>query len=202
MKAIPKLMGMTLALALALLAGRALAEDVANPPSPQAVLKAIAEAGRPGAEHQKLQPFVGDWTFTMKFWTDPGQPPAELKGVVERRWIMDGRFVQESLRGECCTTGKTFEGLGLLGYDRGQKKFTSVRACGLCGTISSGLISGDSAAGRFECVKEECCPLTGQKFKGRDEIVIEGNDRIVTNVFRTVDGKEVKAMEIVAVRKK
>jgi hypothetical protein len=50
--------------------------------------------------------------------------------------------------------------------------------------------------------KRECCPLTGQKFKGRDEIVIESNDRIVVNVFRTVNGHEVKVMEIVSNRKK
>jgi hypothetical protein len=30
----------------------------------------------------------------------------------------------------------------------------------------------------------------------------ESNDRIVTHVFKTINGKEVKAMEIVSVRKK
>jgi hypothetical protein len=204
MQAMLKATGMTVVLAvvLAVPAGRTCAEDAKSPPTPEALLKALAEAGKPGAEHQKLQPFVGDWTFTMKVWTDPSQPPAELKGVVERKWIMDGRFVQETVRGECCTSGKTFEGLGLLGYDRGQKKFTSVRVCGLCGTISSGLITCDSSASRFECVKEECCPLTGEKVKGRDEVIIESKDRIVTNVYRAVDGKEVKVMELVSIRKK
>jgi hypothetical protein len=42
--------------------------------------------------------------------------------------------------------------------------------------------------------------LTGQKIKGRDEIVIENNDKIVVNVFKSVDGQEVKVMEIVTVR--
>jgi hypothetical protein len=197
-------MGMTVVLAviLAVPAGRARGEDAKVPPSPEALLKALAEAGKPGAEHQKLQPLVGDWTFTLKVWTNPSQSPAELKGTVERKWIMGGRFVQETVRGECSKSGKTFEGLGLLGYDRAQKKFTSVRACGLCGTTSSGLLTCNSSADRFECVKEECCPLTGQKVKGRDEILIESKDRIVTNIYRTLAGKEVKVMEIVAIRKK
>src|SRR5262245_12383985 len=118
MKAMLKALGMTVALALvlAVLAGRSWAEDAKSPPTPEALIQALARAGTPVAEHQKLQPFVGDWAFTLKVYTDPNQPPAELKGVIERKWIMDGRFVQETVRGECCKTGKTFEGLGLLGY--------------------------------------------------------------------------------------
>jgi hypothetical protein len=201
MKAMLKGMGLTLVVVV-VLAGRTWAQDAKSPPTPEALLKALAEAGKSGPEHQKLQPFVGDWTFTMKVSTDPSQPPAELKGTIERKWIMDGRFVQETVRGECCKTGKTFEALGLLGYDRAQKKYTAVKACGLCGTLSSGLITCDSASNRFECVKEECCPLTGQKVKVRDEVILESNDRIVANHYRTVDGKEVKVVEIVSVRKK
>jgi len=37
---------------------------------------------------------------------------------------------------------------------------------------------------------------------GVDEVIIESNDRIVTNIFKTLDGNEVKVMEIVNVRKK
>src|SRR5262249_45056223 len=173
-----------------------------QPPSPEALLKALAEAGKPGPEHKKLEPFVGQWTFTMKLWTDPSQPPAELKGTIERKWIMDRRFVQETARGECAKTGKTFEGMGLLGYDPGQKKFSLVKVCGLCGTISSGLVTCDSTGARFECVKEECCPLTAQKIKARDEVVIENNDRIVLNFYKTFNDREVKVGEMVSIRQK
>ena len=204
MKPILRTMGMAaaLALGLAVLANLSLAQDAKAPPSPEALLKALAEAGKPGAEHKKLEPFVGKWTFTMKLWTDPKQAPAEIKGTIERKWIMDGRFVQETARGECAKTGKTFEGLGLLGYDAGQKKFTSVRACGLCGTLSSGLVTCDSSGTRFECVKEECCPLTHQKIKARDEVVIESNDRIVVNLYKTLGDREMKVGEMVSVRQK
>jgi hypothetical protein len=172
------------------------------PQNPEALLQALAEAGKPGAEHRKLEPFVGSWTFTMKFWTDPNQPPAELKGTIDRKWIMDGRFVQEIARGECPKTGKTFEAMGLVGYDAGHKAFTCVKACGLMGTISSGLVTCDSTGGTFECVKEECCPLTGQKIKARDQVVIESNDRIVINLYKTIDNHEVKVGEIVSIRQK
>lgn len=74
--------------------------------------------------------------------------------------------------------------------------------CGLCGTISNSLATCDASGTKFDFATEECCPLTGQKVKGRDEIVIESNDRIVMNVFKTFDGQEVKAMELVSIRKK
>src|SRR5262245_31763975 len=98
MKAVVKAVSMSAALALGLvvLAGLTRAQDAKSPPNPEALLKALAEAGKPGAEHKKLQPLVGNWTFTMKVWTDPSQAPAELKGTIERKWIMDGRFVHEA----------------------------------------------------------------------------------------------------------
>jgi hypothetical protein len=193
-------MGMVAALALGLvLADRTLAQETKVPPSPSALLKALEEAGKPGPEHAKLHPFVGDWTVTAKLWTDPSQPPAEARGTAERKWIMGGRFIQETARMEC--GGKAFDVLGLLGYDHAQKKFTVVKACGFCGTISTGLATCANSGTRFECAKEECCPVTGQKIKGRDEIVIESNDRIVVNVFKTIDGKELKVMEVVSTRK-
>jgi hypothetical protein len=201
MKAIPRLVGTAAALALLLVLVQATRGDEPKaPPSPEAFLQAVAEAGKPGPEHKKLEPFVGDWTVTIKLWTNPNQPPAEAKGTVERKWILGGRFVQESASIQC--NGKSFEGLGLLGYDRGQKKFTVVRACGLCGTISHSLATATDSGRRFECATEECCPLSGQKIKGRDEILIESNDRIVVNVFKTVNGNEAKVMEIVSVRNK
>ena len=191
-----------LALLCGLLLHVAQAGQPTTPPSPDALLKALEEAGKPGAEHMKLQPLVGHWTFTMKFWTDPNQPPAEVKGTIERKWIMDGRFIQETARGECAKTGKIFEGMSLVGYDAAQKKFSVAKACSLSGTISSGLVSCDSTGTRFECVREECCPLTAQKIKGRDELVIESPDRIVLNVYKTFNDREVKVGEMVSIRQK
>jgi hypothetical protein len=200
MRATVNVFAVALTFCLTTLPGLLRAQDAKQPPSPQVLLKALEEAGKPGPEHKKLQPLVGDWALTVKLWTDPSQPPAEAKGTVQRKWVMGGRFVQESVQVQC--GGKSFEGLGLVGYDSGQKKFTAMKACGLCGTISHGLATCSDSGTRFECVKEECCPVTGQKVKGRDEIVIEGNDRIVVNVFRTINDREVRVMEIVTTRVK
>ena len=115
---------------------------------------------------------------------------------------MDGRFVLETVRGQCPTTGKTIEGLGLLGYDAAEKKFTCAKACGLTGKITSHLVSSDASGTRFECATEDRCPITGQMVKGRDEVIFESADRILVNQYKTIDGREVKVMEIVQTRQK
>jgi hypothetical protein len=176
------------------------ADETKAPPTPEALLKALADAGKPTPEHKKLDTLIGHWNYTIKFWTDPSQPPAELTATGERKWIMDGRFVFESVRGQCPKTGKTIEGLGLLGYDAAAKKYTCVKACGLTGKIVSHEVSGDGS--RFECATEDRCPLSGQLVKGRDEVVIESPDRIVVTQFKTINGRETKVGEIVQTRQK
>ena len=64
------------------------------------------------------------------------------------------------------------------------------------------MVTCDPSGTRFECVKEEHCPLTSQKIKGRDEVVIESNDRIVLNVYKTINDREVKVGEMVTIRQK
>src|SRR5262249_47638878 len=174
MRAISNVVAMTVAIAvLALWVGGTRAEEAKAAkaaPSPNDLIKALAEAGKPGAEHKKLEPFVGAWTFTMKIWTDPSQPPAELKGTIERKWILGGRFVQERVKGEA--SGRSFEARGLLASQNAEKKFTAVRACGLCGTTAHHLLTADAGGTKFTCTTEDCCPVTGRKFTGRDEVVI------------------------------
>lgn len=98
-------------------------------------------------------------------WTDASQPPAEAKAAVERNWIMGGRFVQETLKGEC-PEGKNFEAFGFLGYDAARKKFTTVRVCGFCGKTMYALASADASDRKFTCTTEECCPLSREPAGG------------------------------------
>jgi len=200
MKSILRAMGATTALAgLVLLVNLTLAQDTKGPPSPDALLKALAVAGQPGPEHKKLEPFVGDWNLTVKLWVDPSQPPVQTTGTVESKWILGGRFVQSAVKIEC--QGKTFEGLALLGYDSMQKKFTAAKVCGLTGTISQGFATCNASGTKFECTDEACCPLTGQKFMARKEISVESNNRIVVNMFATKENRELKMAEIVFARR-
>ena len=186
--------------ALVVIAGPSLAEEAkAVPSNPEALFKALAQAGTPGPEHAKLQPFVGEWNVIQKVWIDPSQPPMESKGTIEGKWILGNRFVQGTISIDC--HGKTVEGMCILGYDVAQKKFSKLKVCALTSTSTAAYAVPDPSGKKFDFVSEECCPLTGVKMSGREEMVIEGNDKIVATIYKTMEGKEVKLMELVATRK-
>lgn len=190
-----------LALVLTMLACRSGAEDAKASASPEAQAKAFAEAGKPGPEHAKLQPLAGSWTYTCKCWMDPDKSPIEMTGTIERKWILGDRFIEERIAGTGFDGKPGFEGFGLLGYDKGQKKYTSTWACNM-GTGASTGVGTAETSGRFSFQTTCSCPVLNKTVQRRDEIRIETQDRIVTEFYKIEDGKEVKAMEIVAIRKK
>src|SRR5437660_8467714 len=85
-----------------------------------AMMAAYAKHATPGEGHKKLEPLIGSWTFAGKFWMDPSAPPTEGRGTAERKWILDGRFVQETVKGQM-TGMPAFEGFAITGYDNAQK---------------------------------------------------------------------------------
>jgi hypothetical protein len=51
-----------------------------------------------GPEHEFLASLVGAYDANVKFFMDPAKPPAESTGVMTRKLILDGNFLQESYR--------------------------------------------------------------------------------------------------------
>jgi hypothetical protein len=204
MRATLRAMGKIAALALVLSVpvGLSWAEDVKVPQTPADLVKAVAEVGKPGPEHAKLQPLVGRWTYTCRFWMDPNKPPLESKGTVERKWVLGGRFLEEKTVGTCLDGKPGFEGLGLLGYDSGQKKYTSTWACNMGTGLCIGQGDANASGTGFTFRTEAYCPLAKKIVKGRDTIRIEADDKTVAESYQVDDGKETKVMELVFIRKK
>src|SRR5262245_50378539 len=73
---------------------------------------------KPGAEHKLLAKLQGTWTAKVKAWLGPGDPTTST-GVMNRKMIMDGLFLQEAFTGEF--TGMKFMGMGMQGYDVDRK---------------------------------------------------------------------------------
>jgi len=178
------------------------AEEPAAAASPEALFAAIAEAGKPGPEHKKLEPLAGKWTYTSKMYMVPGQDPVESSGTAERKWILGGRFLEETIIGTG-PDGKTeFEGRGTIGYDKQQKKYTYGWMCSMGTETIQSLGDSDVKGKNFTFETEMFCPLRGKKVKGRDEIEIQSPDRHVLTTYQFDDGKELKVMEIIATRVK
>ena len=197
-----KAIGMTAAFGIIMLAGQTWADDADSLPSSDDVLKILAEAGKPGPEHAKLQPLAGTWTYACKFWMDPTQPPLESTGTVERKWVLGGRFLEEKIVGTGFDGKPGFEARGLVGYDNARKQYTASWNCCMNTGTCTALGACDESGRKFTFQTEAFCPVLKKIVKGREEIRIESNDRIVASSYITEDGKEFKMMELVSVRKK
>ncbi len=192
---------MVLCGALAFVAAAGTAEDKPAP-NPEELIKAMTEAGKPGPEHAKLAPLIGNWTYTSKFWMDPSKPAMESKGTIERKWVLGKRFVEEKFEGTQFDGKPGFEGFALIGYDNARKQYTYTWNCNMGTGTSNGLGTADAAGKKLTLETESFCPLEKKVIKGREEIRIEGEDKVVQESYMTVDGKEMKVMELIAVRKK
>jgi uncharacterized protein DUF1579 len=164
-----------------------------------AAMKAMEKHAEVGAFHKKLEPLVGDWTFSASFMMDPNGPPQEMTGASTRKWIMDGRFMQDDAQG----VGMPFKGLGINGYDNAMKKYVSTWVDSMTTSITFSIGDVDASGKVFTYHREEFNPLYGQKLKARDVITVVDNDHH-TMEFYTVPpgGKEAKTGTIKYTRKK
>jgi len=190
-----------MAIALTTLLPESRADDAKPPATPEEFAKALTEAGKPGSAHSQLQPLIGSWSYTCKMWMDPSKPPMETKGTIERKWILGDRFIEEKVSGTGFDGKPGFEGLGLIGYDNGQKKFTYSWMCNMGTGTCSGVGAADMA-NTFTFQTSCYCPVLKKTINGRDVVRVEGPDKVIMESYKTEDGKEFKMMELVSVRNK
>ncbi|MBN2022584.1 MAG: DUF1579 domain-containing protein [Pirellulales bacterium] len=201
MKAVVKSLGGAAALLVVLGVMHSLAwADKLEKETPEEQLKAVAKAAQPGEEHAKLKPLAGRWTYTCKLWMDPSKPPMESEGTIERNWVLGGRFLEERFAGTGVAGQSDFEGVGLVGYDSGRKKYTCSFACNMGTGICTGLGDADSEGKVFTFQSEAYCPVAQKVVQSRDVVRIESEDRVVMESYQIENGHERKVMELVSVR--
>jgi hypothetical protein len=194
----------TALLAAALLVTTAVADDKkVSPPDEKAVMEAMEKQATPGPEHKKLEPLVGEWTYTAEFWMAPGGPSMKMNGEAKRKWILDGRFIQEDVTGPAQGGMPPFQGRGLVGYDNHAKKYVGTWIDSMTTSISHMTGEMDAAGKVFTWRHEDYDPVFGKKIKMRDVIRMTGPDAQVMEFYKIApDGKEMKSGEIKLTRKK
>jgi Protein of unknown function (DUF1579) len=196
-----RVVGMVLACTalIGLVAGRGPAADKKE--KKEASYEAMmAKYGAPGPEHKTLEPLVGTWNTTIKFWMAPGQGPLESQGTVKRKWILGNRFVEEHYDGKAFD--KPFKGLGLMGYDRFKKKYLSVWLDSMSTAIMTTQGTYEAANKTFTFTGEENDAFTGGVLKTRDVLKIVDQNKHVFEMYRQgKQGPEYKMMEISCTRK-
>ncbi len=198
------LASMVFAGGVALMAGTVISQEYKGEegqPDPKAMMEAWKKMSEPGEFHAHLKPLVGRWSQVVKHRMAPDQPWEESGGTTEYRWILDGRFLLEKVKGEMME-GVAFEGLGILAYDKVKKKYVSVWAdnFGTGFMISEGTCD---ASGKVITYRGEYAdPMSGQTKRQKSILRIINNDKHVFVMYDTTpDGKEFKSLEITFTRK-
>jgi hypothetical protein len=167
-------------------------------PSMEDMMAAMMTAGTPGAEHRKLDPFVGTWSAEVKMFMDPAAGPEVSTGVMVNLWILDGRYLEGSFEGNF--GGMPFEGRSIWGFDVAAGKYVGSWTDSMSTAIStsSGPISKDGKNFTLQMVNTD--PMTGKAAYGEELITIDSDSQHTMTMFEMHDGKKVKTMEIVYTR--
>jgi hypothetical protein len=194
----------TALLAAALFATIAVADDK-KPAAPdeKAMMEMMMKLASPGPEHKKLDVLAGDWTYTAKFWMAPGAPPMEMAGTTKYTWLMGGRYLQDEVSGPAQAGMPAFQGLGITGYDNITKKYVASWIDSM-GTGITPMTGEMDAAGKVLTMHyEEFDPMTGKMAKARQVLrIVDANHHDLEFYKVMADGKDTKAGEIKATRKK
>ncbi len=166
-----------------------------------AMMEAMMKAMSPGEHHKVLGKMVGDWTYSIKIWMDPSAPPAESSGTVHSEWILGGRYVASTWKGEFM--GQPFEGHATDGYDNVAGHYVSSwvdnAATGIM--MNTGTLNADGKS--FTYGGEMIDPMSKQKSVTKSIVTWLSDDSFKNESFYTdPTGKMVPSMVIVATRKK
>ncbi len=165
----------------------------------QEMMEIYKKLGTPGEQHKLLAKLEGSWTTRGRSWAEPGSPPRESIGTVERKLILNGHYLQEEYRGDMM--GIPFVGISLMGYNNHTKKYEST----WCDSMSTGIFKFEGTASRDgRTITQECRfddPVRGPSV-WRTVTRIKDDNTTEFEMFLTPRGKkEEKMIEMTYSRK-
>ena len=168
-------------------------------PEQMAEMQAYIDAGTPGEQHQQLAATAGPYALKIKSWSEPGGPAMEESGSAIRSMGLEGRVLNEKVKGTMM--GMTFTGQGMTGYDNVSGKYWSTWT----DSMSTGVMVSEGT-----CDAQQVCTFVGSWNdpikKGRVETrMVTRWTSPTTQLFEmygpSKDGKEMKMMEMVYTKK-
>lgn len=196
---------------LALLCAVSVARSDDKPPKPNAgdqaaMAEAYMKAAAPGPEHERLKEFAGEWDAEVKL-SQPDGSTSTTKGVMHAKMILGDRYLQLNYEGQMDMgpqLGKfPFHGMGIGGYDKGKKKYTSV----WIDEMSTGMMVTEGsvdAKGVLTTDGTMIDPISGQPMKVREVSSAVDKDHHKYELHMSEPGSPnlLKMMEISYTRKK
>jgi len=175
-------------------------DPAAAAPDMKAMEEAMTKAATPGPNHKLLDRAVGDFTYTIKMWMAPGAPPMESTGTSHAEWILGGRYVQGTVKGDMM--GMAFEGRSTDGYDNVLKKFVNTWVDNMGTGIMTGTGTCDDSGKVCTMNLEGSDPMSGGTVKSKTVTTYMDNGYKMEMFMVGPDGSEMKNMELVATKKK
>lgn len=167
--------------------------------SADAKMTEMMKWAQPGEGHQKLQPFVGKWRHTGTYKMTATAKPETIKGMNLNKWIMDGRYLQQQVKGNTLEGKPQFRGLGYIGYDNMKKSYTSVWLDNMGTSIMTSTATFNTSDKTFEESGTMACPVTGDKNRPfRAQWTLKNSNLYTYKVIMKdkESGKEFTSMEI------
>jgi len=174
-----------------------------NEGSMQEAMAAWLLSSSPSEHHAKLDPFVGQWDVTVRFWMAPGLPPQVNQGTSEISWILDGRFLQENFQSvmQMGTEPTTFKGFGLTGYDNVKQQYVGIWADTMSTAVIPSTGQFDESTGGFVLTSEFDDPMTGLPTSMRMVLQSLGEDGALMQAFKPLGDQEFMCLEITYTRR-
>ena len=164
-------------------------------------MEAMVKAGMPGKNHEYLNQLIGTWEGTFRMWMEAGAPAMEFPGTVTREWILDGRYIRETV--EANSEMGSFRGLGFIGYNNidGQYEFAWLENMSTAISFGTGSYDADAKVMMFRSTARD--PLTGRVIYSTSKMDLSspGLQRYVGYTIGA-DGKKFKSVEGTMERRK
>ncbi len=167
----------------------------------KAMMEMWAKYSTPGAEHKRLEQFVGTWDTTVKTWMEPGAPPQESQGVSENKMALGGRFLEQHYEGRFMD--QPFTGMGFTGYDNYKKKYigTWMDSMGTAIMNSTGTADASGRTITFTGTMDDF--MAKKTVRLKETLTVVDDDHHTFEMWAPgPDGKMFKSMEIQYTRKK
>lgn len=126
-----------------------------------AMQKRWADACAVGKSHRRLDYFLGTWDTVTRMWMGgEGGEPMVSKGVVESKWLSEGRWVWSEWKGELF--GQPYTNWMIIGYDNFRHKYVATVVDNFSTAMNSmtGLL--DQSGNTLICYGTIDEPMTGE----------------------------------------
>lgn len=170
-------------------------------PKDDPAMAKMKEFATPGPAHKVLDAKVGKWTAQVKVWMEPGKAPETSTGTAESKWILGGRYVEDTFTGTFM--GQPFHGRGITGFDNLKKKYvtTWIDDAGTGIMHSEGTFDAPTKTFTYMGESPDC--MAGKYVKSRAiDRMVDADHWTMQMYAPGPDGKEYMGMEIAYTRAK